>query len=118
MQMGRFWLGTWWAAVVPHFTRLQDFSWLGCRWAGSGLEHGGRRWCRISPGCKTSAGSDADGQVLAWNMVGGGGAAFHQAARLQLERMQMGRFWLGTWWAAVVPHFTRLQDFSWNGCRW
>jgi len=31
----------------------------GCR--GSGLEHGGRMWCRISPGCKTSAGADADG---------------------------------------------------------
>jgi len=31
----------------------------GC--SGSGLEHGGRMWCRISPGCKSSAGADADG---------------------------------------------------------
>jgi len=31
----------------------------GC--TGSGQEHGGRKWCRISPGCKTSAGTDADG---------------------------------------------------------
>lgn len=40
---------------------------------------------------------------------------------LELQRQQcvwLRRFWLGTWWAAVVPHFTRLQDFSWNGCRW